>query len=175
MDQSELASQSKTSPKIICRNVESLCKKLSDDQGVHVEPEDLKECLEAKKINILPQTEFDMIIDDFLQSHSYAQLEANFKFFDKNDDGEITKDEWKQAVKKLRKNGSFPDLSKSEQKAMFEAADLDQNGKISLEEYMMMVREVPKIEKVEREHRKNNFSSENRSSMEETIQESHFD
>ena len=40
------------------------------------------------------------------------------------------------------KKGVFPiNLSKSELKAMFKAADTDGDGEISIEEYMNMVRE----------------------------------
>ena len=155
MERSNSKNQSESTPKNQIRNFESLCRQLSKDQNVQIEPEDLSECLKTKKIEVLTQDVFDMIIADFLESHSDIQLEKNFKFFDTNGDGVIDKKEWKQAVKKLRKNGLFPvELSKIEQKAMFKAADIDNNGNISIEEYKAMVRDEPKIKKIDREHRR---------------------
>ena len=133
MERSNSKNQSESTPKNRIRNFESLCRQLCKDQNVQIEPEDLSECLKTKKIEVLTQDVFDMIIADFLESHSDIQLEKNFKFFDTNGDGVIDKKEWKQAVKKLRKNGLFPvELSKSEQKAMFKAADIDNNGNINV-------------------------------------------
>ena len=155
MERSNSTNQSESTPDNRIRNFESLCRQLSKDQNVQIEPEDLSECLKTKKIEVLTQDVFDMIIADFLESHSDSQLENNFTFFDTNGDGVIDKKEWKQAVKKLRKRGLFPvKLSKSEQKAMFKAADIDNNGNISIEEYKTMVRDEPKIKKIDREHRR---------------------
>ena len=139
-----IASQSKPIP-ILTRNVKSLCEKLREDQGIDIEPEDLEECLKKKEIWSLTQEIFDMIVKDFIDSHSDEQLRQNFRFFDENNDGEISKKEWEKAVNKLTEKGLFPVcLSKNERKAMFKAADTDNNKKISFEEYKTMVREEPK-------------------------------
>ena len=141
-------SQSESTPKELTRNLNSLCKVLNDDQGIHIEPEDVEDCLRNKKIELLTQNEFDMIVKDFPELLRETQLKHNFRFFDKNNDGQISRKEWKTAVKTLCEKGIFPvNLSRSEQKAMFKAADTDNNKKISFEEYETMARKETKVTK----------------------------
>ena len=137
-----LTSQTTSAPEQITHTVNSLCEKLSDE-GIHIEPKVLQKCLKKKKIvqndGKLDEESFDMILNDFYQSTSDSQLEKNFQFLDTDNNGSIDKKEWMKQVKKLSKNGLYPmNISRSERKAMFEAADTDGDGEISIEEFMNM-------------------------------------
>lgn len=69
----------------------------------------------------------------------YNETVASFKYFDKNDDGEITYDELKEGIKKLYKLKKIEKISRADLKKMFKDADKDDDKRISFEEFVEML------------------------------------
>merc|ERR1712173_29386 len=79
--------------------------------------------------------------DQFIELVTTAFEEHNetvmsFRYFDKNNDGEITYKELKTGIKQLVKEKKIEKISRSDLKKMFKDADKDNNKRISFEEFV---------------------------------------
>merc|ERR1739849_44892 len=64
--------------------------------------------------------------------HNTDDIEESFSYFDEDGDGKLTLKELKRGLKKLRKTGGMPKLTKAQIKQMFKDADTDNSGFIDL-------------------------------------------
>merc|ERR1712178_284080 len=79
--------------------------------------------------------------DQFIELVTAAFEEHNetvmrFRYFDKNNDGEITYKELKTGIKQLVKEKKIEKISRSDLKKMFKDDDKDNNKRISFEEFV---------------------------------------
>merc|ERR1711884_52820 len=78
--------------------------------------------------------QFLELIQTAFEEHN--EMVMSFRYFDKNNDGEITYEELKIGIKKLYKEKKIEKISKADLKRMFKDADKDDNKRISFEEFV---------------------------------------
>merc|ERR1719499_565307 len=74
------------------------------------------------------------LIETAFEEHNETVM--SFRYFDKNNDGEITFKELKNGIKQLVKEKKIEKISRSDLKKMFKDADKDNNKRISFEEFV---------------------------------------
>merc|ERR1711912_169930 len=79
----------------------------------------------------ISKEQFLELIQTAFEEHN--EMVMSFRYFDKNNDGEITYEELKAGIKKLYKEKK---ISKADLKKMFKDADKDDNKRISFEEFV---------------------------------------
>jgi len=95
----------------------------------------------GEKTECLTKSQFEELITSIHTdlNESKNDLMESFKFFDKNGDGNISFEELKKEIKKLRKKGKIDKIGKDDLKKMFEAADEDGNGTVDFDEFVKII------------------------------------
>ncbi|KAI6656721.1 EF-hand_1 domain-containing protein [Oopsacas minuta] len=107
-----------------------------ESMGKVCTPEDAKKMIseaDKDKNETIEFGEFVTMMEESMSNAGDEMLKA-FKFFDKDGDGKITKDELKLAMKELGEN-----MSDAEIDAMIKSADLDDDHQIDFQEFKNMM------------------------------------
>merc|ERR1712178_147855 len=88
----------------------------------------------GEEADSISKDQFIELIETAFEEHNETVM--SFRYFDKNNDGEITYKELKTGIKQLYKEKKIEKISRSDLKKMFKDADKDNNKRISFEEFV---------------------------------------
>merc|ERR1712226_334787 len=114
--------------------------KLANSLSLTITTDEILKTIKSKygeEADSISKAQFVKLVETAFQQHNEVVL--SFKYFDKNNDGEISFIELKEGIKKLYKEKKIEKISKTDLKKMFKDADKDGDKKISFEEFAEML------------------------------------
>merc|ERR1739842_63674 len=98
--------------------------------GLTITTDEILKTIKSKygeEADSISKAQFVKLVETAFQQHNEVVL--SFKYFDKNNDGEISFFELKEGIKKLYKEKKIEKISKTDLKKMFKDADKDGDKK----------------------------------------------
>merc|ERR1712217_556253 len=110
---------------------------LANSQSISFTQSEIIDMIKSKygdEADSISKDQFTELIETAFEEHNETVM--SFRYFDKNNDGEITYKELKTGIKQLYKEKMIEKISRSDLKKMFKDADKDNNERISFEEFV---------------------------------------